>query len=136
MSFTLGSFLISMREIFHARWTTQESERSRRAASSLISWSIDSGKYRLCFRLSVFEPCRFEIDSLSLVAKAASFDRGGDGCVRPPRASLHESTATIGCLTAGIKLRRVLTLGQFCREPKPPPDWSAGHVLARVLLGA
>src|SRR5262249_48578607 len=36
-SLTLGSFLISIREIFQARWTTQESERSRRAASSLIS---------------------------------------------------------------------------------------------------
>src|SRR5690606_3230783 len=43
-SLTLGSFLISSREIFQARWTTQESDRSRRAASSLISWSIDSGK--------------------------------------------------------------------------------------------
>ena len=36
-SLTLGSFLISVREIFHARCTTQESERSSLAASSLIS---------------------------------------------------------------------------------------------------
>jgi len=70
---TLGSFFISVLEIFHARCTTQESDRSRRAASSLIYCSIDSGKYKLCLRLSVFDPGKFAVESLSLVAKVASF---------------------------------------------------------------
>jgi hypothetical protein len=39
----------------------------------LISCSIDSGKYKLCLRLSVFDPGKFAVESLSLVAKVASF---------------------------------------------------------------
>src|ERR1700690_4467966 len=70
-SLTLGSFLISTREIFHARWTTHDSDRSSLAPSPLISWSIDSGKYRRCLRLSVFEPGRLAIGSFSLVAKGS-----------------------------------------------------------------
>src|SRR5690606_10447188 len=61
MSFTLGILRISVRANFHARWTTHESDRSRRAASSLISWSIISGEYKLCLRLSL--PDRFAVES-------------------------------------------------------------------------
>src|SRR5262245_22503745 len=74
MSFTLGIFLISRRAIFHARCTTHDNDRSRRAASSLISWSIDSGKYRLCLRLSL-PVVLFE--SLSATSTSVFFGRWG-----------------------------------------------------------
>ena len=38
--------------IFHAFWTIQERDRSCRVASSWISFSMSSGKYRDCLRLS------------------------------------------------------------------------------------
>ena len=47
-----GNFRISGRAIFQAFWTIQDSDRSWRAASDYISWSMSSGKYRLCFLLS------------------------------------------------------------------------------------
>src|SRR4051794_24108669 len=84
-SFTLGSFLISTRASFHARWTTHESDRSSRAASSLISVSIDSGKYRLCLRLSVF------VASVLLGASLSFMGRGS--CIHPWRGtSLRKKT--------------------------------------------
>jgi hypothetical protein len=43
-SFTEGIFMMSLRAVFHAFCTIQESERSCRAASSPISFSISSGK--------------------------------------------------------------------------------------------
>src|SRR5262249_13876424 len=53
MSLTDGNFRISGSPIFTHRWTIHERERSSRAASCWMSSSIDSGKYRLCLRLSV-----------------------------------------------------------------------------------
>ena len=43
-SFTEGIFMMSLRAVFHAFCTIQESERSCRVASSPISFSISSGK--------------------------------------------------------------------------------------------
>src|SRR5689334_561813 len=45
--------MMSLRAAFHAFWMIQDRERSCRVASSPISFSISSGKYRLCFRLSL-----------------------------------------------------------------------------------
>src|SRR5215207_2214077 len=44
---------ISLRAAFQAFCTIQESDRSWRVASAPISFSISSGKYRLCLRLSL-----------------------------------------------------------------------------------
>jgi hypothetical protein len=46
-------FLIFSRASTHARVTTQDVDLSRRSASSLISFSISSGKYKLCFDISL-----------------------------------------------------------------------------------
>src|SRR5213078_1242035 len=51
-SLTDGYFMISLRAIFQAFWTIQDSDRSCRVASSWISLSMSSGKYRDCLRLS------------------------------------------------------------------------------------
>src|SRR5215468_4721088 len=51
-SLTDGYFMISFRAIFQAFWTIQERDRSCRVASSWISLSMSSGKYRDCLRLS------------------------------------------------------------------------------------
>jgi len=45
--------MMSFRAAFQAFWTIHESERSCRVASAPISFNISSGKYRLCFRLSL-----------------------------------------------------------------------------------
>src|SRR6266542_2985205 len=45
--------MISPRAILQACWTIQESERSCRLASAWISFSMSSGKYKDCLRLSV-----------------------------------------------------------------------------------
>src|SRR5215470_7046650 len=60
-SFTEGYFMISLRAIFHAFWTIHERDRSCRVASSWISFSMSSGKYRDCLRLS--EPAIRELVS-------------------------------------------------------------------------
>src|SRR5262245_34070276 len=60
-SFTEGYFMISFRAIFQAFWTIHDSDRSCRVASSWISLSMSSGKYRDCLRLS--EPAIREIVS-------------------------------------------------------------------------
>src|SRR5689334_5866240 len=64
-SFTDGYFMISLRAIFHAFWTIHDSERSCRVASSWISFSISSGKYRDCLRLS--DPAIRELVSMDSV---------------------------------------------------------------------
>src|SRR5690349_8863105 len=60
-SLTDGYFMISFRAIFHAFWTIHDSDRSCRVASSWISLSMSSGKYRDCLRLS--EPAIRELVS-------------------------------------------------------------------------
>src|SRR5690349_4599985 len=60
-SLTDGYFMISLRAIFQAFWTIHERDLSCRVASSWISLSMSSGKYRDCLRLS--EPAIREIVS-------------------------------------------------------------------------
>src|SRR5689334_4738852 len=60
-SLTDGYFMISFRAIFQAFWTIQDRDRSCRVASSWISLSMSSGKYRDCLRLS--EPAIRELVS-------------------------------------------------------------------------
>jgi hypothetical protein len=84
-----GLFLMASRAVFHARWTTQERERSSRRASDAISSSICSGKYKLCLRLSWLAP------SSSVIWEMIHGDRIGFtawlvGGVRDRRADAHE----------------------------------------------
>src|SRR5215813_6196847 len=60
-SLTDGYFMISFRAIFQAFWTIHDRDRSCRVASSWISLSMSSGKYRDCLRLS--EPAIRELVS-------------------------------------------------------------------------
>jgi hypothetical protein len=71
---------------------------------------MDSGKYRLCLRLSVFDPGRLDVDSLSAkgnlletwvaVAVAGARVKGtGTTC-----ECLHVGTLIVGCPTPGIKM--------------------------------
>jgi len=56
-SFTDGKRFISERATFHACCTIQDNDLSCRFASTWISFNIDSGKYKLCFRLSLILCC-------------------------------------------------------------------------------
>jgi hypothetical protein len=48
-----GACMIVLRANFHALCTIQESDRSSRVASSVISFKIGAEKWTLCLRLSV-----------------------------------------------------------------------------------
>src|SRR5215468_10524766 len=83
-SFTAGKALMRSRAMRHACCTTQESERSCLVASSWISRSISSGKYKLCLRLSV--------PAISWVLPGSGQTSTSDACPQPgPTCSEGES---------------------------------------------
>src|SRR5678816_810272 len=76
-SLTDGYFMISFRAIFQAFWTIHDRDRSCRVASSWISLSMSSGKYRDCLRLS--EPAIREIVSRTAYTVSRHPPVYGDG---------------------------------------------------------